>query len=102
MFSLRFRTLGLLLGLTQSGNTGGATLNTCCLTARVSRAWEAPWRMPFSGMTSSGGVLDLIMHGLCCLQRFLPLVPLLWLPRLALSRSSSTLLLHWDVNPLGA
>ena len=35
---LRVRILGLLLGLMQSGNTGGATLNTCCLTARVSRA----------------------------------------------------------------
>ena len=45
-------------------------------------------------------VLGLIMHRRCCLQRFLLIVPLLWLPRLVSSRSSSTLLLHWDVLPL--
>ena len=41
------RILGLLLGLTQSGNTGSATLNTCCLNAQVSRAWEAHWWLTF-------------------------------------------------------
>ena len=54
------------------------------------------------GMTSSGRVLDLIMQRRCCLQCFLPPIPLLWLPRIVLSSSSSTLLLHWDVVPLGA
>ena len=93
--------LGLLHGLTQKENTGGATLNTCCLNARVSWAQEARWQLSFSGMTSSGRVLDLIMHRRCCLQRFLLIVPLLWLLWLAWSRSSSTLLLHWDVPPLG-
>ena len=38
----------------------------------------------------------------CCLQHVLPVVPRLWLPWLALSRSTSTLLLQRDVNPLGA
>ena len=94
--------MGLLLGITQTGSTGGATLNTCCLNARVSWAREAHWRFSFSRMTSSGRVLDLIMQRRCCLQRFLLIVPLLWLPRLVLSRSSSTLLLHWDVPPIGA
>ena len=46
-FSPHVRTLGLLLGLTQSGNTGSATLNTCCLNAQVSRAWEAHWWLTF-------------------------------------------------------
>ena len=59
-------------------------------------------RLPFSEMTSSGRVLDLIMQGQCCLLCFLPIVPLLSLPRLALSRSCSTLLMHWDITPLGA
>ena len=40
------------------------------------------------------------MQGQCCLQRFLPVVPLLQLPRLAVSSLSLTLLLHWDVTPL--
>ena len=56
----------------------------------------------FSGMTSAGRVLDLIMQLRCCLQRFFLIVPLLWLPRLVLTRSSSTLMLHWDHPPLGA
>ena len=99
-FSPHVGILGLLLRLTQSGNTGGATLNACYLNARVSWAWDAHWRLSFSGMTSTGRVLDLIMQRRCCLQRFLLIVPLLRLPRLVLSRSSSTLLLHLDVNPL--
>ena len=33
---------------------------------------------------------------------FLLIVPLLWLPRLVSCRSSSTLLLPWDVTPPGA
>ena len=96
------RILGLLRKLAQPGNTGGAASNTCSLSARVHRAWEVHWRLPFAGLTSSGRVLDLIMQEQCCLQRFLPIVPLMLRPRLALSRSSSTLLLHWDVPPLGA
>lgn len=102
VFSPHVRILGLLLGLTQAGKTGGATSNTCCLNARVLWAREARWRLHFSGMTSLRRVLDLSMHRRCCLQRFLLIVPLLWLPRLVSSRSSSTLLLHWDVPRLGA
>ena len=56
----------------------------------------------FSVMTFLKRVLGLIMHRRCCLQHFLLIIPLLWLPRLGSSRSSSTLLLHWDVPPLGA
>ena len=37
-FPLLSGFLGLLLGLTQTENTGGATSNTCCLNARVSWA----------------------------------------------------------------
>ena len=60
------------------------TSNTCGLNARVSWAWEAHWRLSFSGMTSLGRVLDLIMQQRCCLQRFLLIVPLLcqWPPQL--------------------
>ena len=94
--------LGLLLGLTQTENTGGATSNTCYLTARVLWAREARWRSHSSGMTFLRRDLGLIMHRRCCLQHFLLIVPLLWLPRLGSSRSSSTLLLPWDVPPLGA
>ena len=36
------------------------------------------------------------------LPRSYQIVPLLWLPRLVSYRSSSTLLLPWDVPPLGA
>ena len=96
------RILGLLLGLTQTEITGGATSNTCCLNARVFGAQEARWQLHFSGMTSSRRVLGLIMHRRCCLQHFLLIIPLLWLPRLVSSRSFSTLLLHWDVPPLSA
>ena len=71
------RILGLPLGLVQSRNTGDAKKNICCLRARVSRAWEAHWRSPSSGMTSSVRVLDLIIQGQCRLQRFLPIAPLL-------------------------
>ena len=42
------------------------------------------------------------MQRWCYWQHFLLIVPPLWLPRLVLSRSSSTLLLRWDVPPLGA
>ena len=80
---------------------GGATLNTCCLNARVSKARDGHWRPPFSGMSSRERFLDLIMQRRCGLQRFLLIVPLLWLPWRASSRSSSTLLLHWDVTSLG-
>ena len=83
-------------------NTGGATSNTCCLNARVFWAREARWRLHSSGMTSLTRVLGLIMRRRCCLRHFLLIVPPLWLPRLVSSRSSSTLLLHWDVPPLGA
>ena len=98
-FSPHVRIFGLLLWLTQTGNTGGATLDSCCLNARVSLAREACWRLSFSGMTSLGRVLDLIMHRRCCLQHSLLIVPLSSLPRFVLSRSSWTLLLHWDVPP---
>ena len=50
----------------------------------------------------SAVLLDLVMHRRCCLQHFLLTVPLFWLARLVSSRSSSTLLLRWDVPPLGA
>ena len=69
----------------------GATFYTCCLNARLSRAWEAHLQVSFSGMTSAGRALDLIMKRRCCLQLLLRIVPRLWLPRLVLSRSSSTL-----------
>ena len=69
------RMSGLLLGLTRSGNTGGATSNTCCLSARVSWAREAHWRLSFPRMTCLGRVLDLIMPRRCCLQRFLLILP---------------------------
>ena len=59
--------VGLLLGLMQSGNTGGATLNTGYLNARASRAWEAHWRLPLCRMTSSGCILGLIMSEWWCL-----------------------------------
>ena len=72
--------MGLLLGLKQTGVIGGATLNTCCLNARVSWAWETHWRLSFSGMISLGRVLDLITCRRCGLQRFLLNVPLFWLP----------------------
>ena len=55
--SLSVRVLGLLLGLKRPGNTDGATLNTCCLNARVSLAWTALWQLPFFGRTSFGCVL---------------------------------------------
>ena len=99
MFSPHVRILGLLLGLTQTENTGGATSNTCCLNAWVFWARVARWRLHFSGMTSLRHVLGLIMHRLCCLQHFILIIPLLWLPRLVSSRSSSTVLLPWDVPP---
>ena len=75
VFSPRVRILDLLLGLTETGNTGGATSNTCCSNARVFWAWEACWRLHFSGMTSLRRVLGLIMHWRCCLQRFSLIVP---------------------------
>ena len=68
VFSSHVRILGPLLGLTEIENTGGATSNTCCLNARVSWAWEARCQLSFSGMTSLGHVLDLIMHRRCWLQ----------------------------------
>ena len=102
VFPPHVRILGLLIGLTQTWNTGGATSNTCCLNAWISWAREARWRLSFSGMTSLGRVLDLIMHQRCCLQHFLMIVPLLWPPRLVSSCSSSTLLPHWGVPPLSA
>ena len=102
VFSPRVRILGLLLVPTQTENTGGATSNTCCLHARVFRAREARWRLHSSGMTSLRRVLGLIKRRRCCLQHFLLIVPLLWLPRLVSYCSSSTLLLPWDVPPLGA
>ena len=102
VFSPRIRILGLLLVLTQTENTGDATSNTCCLNARVFWAREARSWLHFSGMTFLRHVLGLIMHRRCCLQRFLLTVPLLWLPRLVSSRSSSTLLLQWDAPPHGA
>ena len=100
MFSPRVRISGLLLVLTQTENTGGATSNTCCLNARVFWAQEARWRLHSSGMTSLRHVLGLIMRRRCCLRRFLLIVPLLWRPRLVSYRSSSTLLLPWDIPPL--
>ena len=102
MFSPHVRILGLLLGLTQKENTGCATSNTCCSNGRVFWAREARWRLHFSGMISLRRFLGLIMHRRCCLQHFLLIVPLMWLPRLVSSRSSLTLLLHWNVPPLGA
>ena len=99
MFSPRVRILGPPLVLTQTENTGGVTSNTCCLNARVLWAWEALWRLHSSGMTSLRHVLGLSMHRRCCLRHFLLIVPLLWLPRLVLCRSSSTLLLPWDAPP---
>ena len=102
MFSPHVLYLGLLLGLTQTGSTGGATSNTCCLKARVSSVREARWRLSFSGMTFVGRVLDLIMRRRCCLQHFLLIVPLLWLPRRVSSHSSSTLLPHSGVPPRGS
>ena len=51
-FSPHAQDLGLLLGLTQTGKKGGDTLNACCLSARVSWAREANWRLSFSGMTT--------------------------------------------------
>ena len=74
-FSPHVLILGLLLGLTQTGNTGGATLNTCCLNAQIPWAREAHWRLSFPRMTCLGRVLDLIMPRRCCLQRFLLIVP---------------------------
>ena len=65
-------------------------------------AQEAHWRLHSSGMTSLRHVLGLTMRWRCCLRQFLLIVPLLWLPRLVSYRSSSTLLLPWDVPPLGA
>ena len=65
-------------------------------------SWAQEARFSLSGMTSLGNFLFLNMHRRCCLQHFLPLSRMLWLPPLVLSRSSSTLLLHWDVPPLGA
>ena len=100
VFSPHVRILGLHLGITETENTGGATSKTCCLNARVFWDREARWRLSFSWMTSLGRALDLIMHRRRCLQRFLLIITLLWLPRLASSRSSSTLLLQWDVAPL--
>ena len=102
VFSPRVRILGLLLVLTQTENTGGATSNTCCLNAPVFWAREAHWRLHSFGMTSLRHVLGLIMRPRCCLRHFLLIVPLLWLPRLVSYRSSLTLLLPWDVPPLGA
>ena len=63
------------------------------------RVWEAHLRLTFSGMKSSGRVLDPNLPWRCCLQSFLPIMPLLWLPRLVLSRSSSSLLLPWAAVP---
>ena len=59
-------------GATRPGNTYSATLNTCCLTARVSLelAWAAQWRIPFSAMTSFGHVLDLTIPGRRCCHRW--------------------------------
>ena len=88
-----------VLSLKQTENTGGATSNTCCLNARVFWAREARWRLHSSGMTSLRHVWGLSMRRRCCLRHFLLIVPLLWLPRLVSSRSSSTLLLPWDVPP---
>ena len=102
VFSPRVRILGLVLELTQTENTGGTTSNTCCLNARVFWAREARSRLHSSGMTSLRRVLGLIMRRRCCLRHFLLIVPLLWLPRLVSYRSSSTLLLPWDVPPFGA
>ena len=97
-FSLHNRILGLLLGLAHSVTTGLATFHTGCMVAGVSWAWEAHWRLPSSGMTSSGHLL--IMQGQCCLQRILLIAPMLYLPRLAFFRSPSALLLHRDNTPL--
>ena len=96
VLSPHVRIFCLLLGLTQTENTctGRATSNTCCLKARVFWSREARWRLHFSGMTSLRLVLGLIMHRQCSLQYFLVIVPLLWLPRLVSSRSSSSLLLQ--------
>ena len=54
-----------------------AALNTCCSNARVSRGWEACWRLPFTGITSCGRVLELMLPQRRCLRRFLLIVPLL-------------------------
>ena len=102
MFSPHVRILDPPLVLTQTENTGGATSNPCCLNARVFWAWVARWRLRSSGMTSLRHVLGLSMRRRCYLRHVLLIVPLLWLPQLVLYRSSSTLLLPWDVPPLGA
>ena len=47
-------------------------------------------------------VLGLSLRRRCCLRHFLLIVPLLWLLRLVSYRSSSTLLLPWDIPPPGA
>ena len=98
------RILDLPQWLKRSGDTGGATLNTCScyLNARISRVWETYWRLHFSGMTSCGHVLNPILPRGYCLRCFRPVVPPLRLPRIVLSRSSSTLLPPWAVTPLAA
>ena len=100
VFSPRVRIFCLLLVLTQTENTGGATSNTCCLNARVFWAREARWRLRSSGIISLRHVLGLSTRRRCYLQHFLLIVPLLWLPQLVSYRSSSALLLPWDVPPL--
>ena len=103
VFSPHVRIFGLLLGLTQTENTVGTTLNTCCLNARVFCAREARCRLHFSGMTSLRRVLGLIMHQRCCLQHVLLIEPPLCLPAGAtaclvpLLLDPRCLLLHWDV-----
>ena len=83
------RILVLLLGLKRLGNTDGATLSICCLNASVSLAWTAPWHLPFSGMTSFGFVLGRTTRRWCCWRRFRPVVSLVLLRRLVLSRPCS-------------
>ena len=96
-----FRILVLLRGLQRPGNTDGATLSICCLSAGVSLAWTALCQSPFSGMTSFGCVLDRTTRRRCRSRRFRPAVSLLLLQRLVLSRSCLTLPLPWAVYPLG-
>ena len=49
-------------------------------------SWAQEARFSLSGMTSLGNFLFLNMHRRCCLQHFLPLSRMLWLPPLVLSR----------------
>ena len=100
------RILDLLFRLKQSGNTGGATFNTCCLITWISRAWEAHWCFPVSGMTSFLGPLQRCSGFDPADAVLLATIPSGRTPvaatMIVLSLSSSTLLLRWAVIPVGA